>query len=1084
MPPSILERPSGLPPVPLSAFQAQTDALVGGFTSQATDWRSLASMAAGGLAYRAGRIGVMGLGSGNLLRAASLGLGLGAEVSAFEITNRALQSVGTPLHQEHSNLWRWSGVGGIRQGLLQSFITFGTLKGAGRLARSENLLVQHLFQDLGMVLGHQTSGALGWATRPAGTLAEQFLQAEVTNLQIGAGMALAHRFSPGMQALERGMDLSVRSFPESSPRTHERTNARSGPILDPAAVGSLSGAEPLYSVAVPGGFEPSVMPMKDALPSEASLPARETAEEVPERRASNGKTNGASRIPRSRALMSEADKLDRIRRAQAGDSKALDELIRADEPYIYKVARRCCVGGLILSDLVQEGRMGYMRGVEKFSLERAERGGTKVLTYVGWWVRQSITRSVADTLRTVRIPVNRQAMMRTVQKQMRLLQAKGEAFGLSDVAQTMEMDESQVAEAVNLGQWNRERSTESPVGEDSVLLDLLPDRRPSPEAEVGDRLYQEGLQTHLRRFGEKLGEGDRKNFEAFLMGQGSLSPPLMRRLQRYLSQNGFGPTPENYSPPMLRQFAGTLKGNDLILFEMYLNGQGTLSASLSRRLKTFVDQSRSGQKAASTASDSVPTSLAQPTGTGRMEIPFSSGRAGSSITGKEFLRPKVAVVGFGAAGMTAAHYLRQPGLLTDPDMVGPQITVFEGQHRPGGKIAPDNMGAQFIDRHHFEPVTSMIERLGLSTFEVPDYDRVDFITQDGRVLPGDDFIRALQILRRAAGRLLTEENWQALDQRSAVGVIDDLHRDRLLSEVQREAMLTRLGFEEGTQNISALSFSINLLKSVSPMPRLETKGGLYSWAEAEMAAVTAAGGNVSLNTRVNRLEVLKRGVQVYFDRNGESGSEFFDFAVLALAPEHLSRVEVVGSALPLEIFTRLKPARITKMNMLITGEFPGQEFATPRYAKWFSREPSPALTLFSGWEGAAPLSLTEMFHAAFDVPSEVALRGFEGRTWDGRVTGSSDIPHAYTTLPAPGQGYDVFQFVRQQFFSPRYDDQPLRLASHVLGLGCYVRDAALAGEGSVLSIFRSMGLAVRTGPERGRDPLREFFSVKSLPDFK
>src|SRR4030095_11782548 len=103
----------------------------------------------------------------------------------------------------------WNGSGGIRQGLLQSFVTFGALKGAGRLVQGENLIAQHLFQDSAMVLGHQVSGALGIAPRPTGTLAEQFLHAEATNLQIGAGMALAHGFAPGLQALERGLDLSL-----------------------------------------------------------------------------------------------------------------------------------------------------------------------------------------------------------------------------------------------------------------------------------------------------------------------------------------------------------------------------------------------------------------------------------------------------------------------------------------------------------------------------------------------------------------------------------------------------------------------------------------------------------------------------------------------------------------------------------------------------------------------------------------------------------------------------------------------------------------------------------------------------------
>src|SRR4030095_8810090 len=150
-------------------LQSQVDGLVGSFTQQATDWRSLASMMAGGMAYRAGRIGVMGLGNGSALRMASVGLGLTAEVSTFELAHRSLESLNAS-HTGNSNLWRWEGSGGIRQGLLQSFVTFGALKGAGHLAQGENLIAQHLLQDTAMVFGHQASGALGIAPRPAGSL--------------------------------------------------------------------------------------------------------------------------------------------------------------------------------------------------------------------------------------------------------------------------------------------------------------------------------------------------------------------------------------------------------------------------------------------------------------------------------------------------------------------------------------------------------------------------------------------------------------------------------------------------------------------------------------------------------------------------------------------------------------------------------------------------------------------------------------------------------------------------------------------------------------------------------------------------
>jgi len=241
-PSNLLDR-GGFPSKPLTSMQTQVEGLVGGFIQQAADWRSLAAMTAGGLAYRVGRIGAMGLGGGNAVRAVSIGLGLTAEISAFEVTNRAFISNSK---SEIPNLWRWSGSGGIAQGLLHSFISFGTLKGVGRLAQGQNLIAQHLLQDTAMVAGHQASGIFGLAMRPTGSLAEQFLHAEATNLQIGAGMALAHRFAPGVHGLERGLDLSLRTVDAGagSPRLlfgSDRTGEEISPLKN--------GLQPVLAVA-------------------------------------------------------------------------------------------------------------------------------------------------------------------------------------------------------------------------------------------------------------------------------------------------------------------------------------------------------------------------------------------------------------------------------------------------------------------------------------------------------------------------------------------------------------------------------------------------------------------------------------------------------------------------------------------------------------------------------------------------------------------------------------------------------------------------------------------------------------------
>jgi superfamily II DNA or RNA helicase len=206
---NITETPS------LTERQAQADQLVDGFLHQAMDFKSLAAMTVGGWAYRLGRIGVMGVGSGSVLRTLSMGVGLTTEVAAFEGAHRALQTLGSHLGStppENPNLWRWSGSRGLQEGLLFSFITFGTLKIGGRLTQGQNLILQHGIQDFAMVAGHQFVYRAGIEPRPEGSFADQMLHAEATNLQLMAGMGLAHGFTGGrLLGIEQGMDVSLRA---------------------------------------------------------------------------------------------------------------------------------------------------------------------------------------------------------------------------------------------------------------------------------------------------------------------------------------------------------------------------------------------------------------------------------------------------------------------------------------------------------------------------------------------------------------------------------------------------------------------------------------------------------------------------------------------------------------------------------------------------------------------------------------------------------------------------------------------------------------------------------------------------------
>ncbi|MFO1518444.1 MAG: hypothetical protein U1F57_02070 [bacterium] len=194
--------------------------MVGHFVEQASDWKSLAAMMAGGIAYRLGKVATFYSPLKNLSLVPlrdfiACTVGLAAEVTAFEGVNEILTSPNPLLTKERAveKSQRW----------LTSFVHFAALKSFGRLAEGQNIFVQHGLQDLAMVLGHRLTYSAGLSQAPEGGLAEQFLHAETTNLQLGAGASLAHGVTGGrLFALERKLDLEIRS--RSVPTPISRAN--------------------------------------------------------------------------------------------------------------------------------------------------------------------------------------------------------------------------------------------------------------------------------------------------------------------------------------------------------------------------------------------------------------------------------------------------------------------------------------------------------------------------------------------------------------------------------------------------------------------------------------------------------------------------------------------------------------------------------------------------------------------------------------------------------------------------------------------------------------------------------------------